>query len=185
MPAADRRQQMLETAVRMVREEGVAALTLARVAQACGVTKPIAYQHFGSREGLLSELYGQLGAEHEGAALAALREGREGRLERAEVARAIGTAYLDCTLENGPLYNAISAALVVSGEDHRMVRVDFAKRYAAALEGFVRADAEVVYGFTVAFLGAGEHLAESVLGGELGRAGAIGILATLLLAAPA
>jgi AcrR family transcriptional regulator len=52
-----RHNQLLEVAYAMIRSEGTDALTLARVAERAGVSKPIAYGHFGTRSGLLSALY--------------------------------------------------------------------------------------------------------------------------------
>ena len=57
MSKDQRRAQLLETAAVIVRAEGTDALTLARLAEQAGVTKPIAYEHFGTRAGLLIALY--------------------------------------------------------------------------------------------------------------------------------
>ena len=54
-----RREQMLETARRIVREEGTDLLTLGYLAERAGVSKPIAYEHFETRSGLLIALYKQ------------------------------------------------------------------------------------------------------------------------------
>ena len=182
MTGPHRRQQMLLAAGEIVRERGVHVLTLARLAQVCGVTKPIAYQHFGSREHLLAALYEQLGADHEAAAFAALDVDRPDRPDAATTARTLSTAYVDCVLESGQLYAAISAALRASGAD-QTVRISFAHRYAAALSKFIHADDQSVFGYTVAFLGAGEHLCEAVVKGDLSRTRAIATLEEMLLAA--
>ena len=52
MPKEQRRIQLLETASAIVRAGGTDALTLAHLAEQAGVTKPIAYEHFGTRAGL-------------------------------------------------------------------------------------------------------------------------------------
>ena len=57
LPRDERRRQLLETAAAIVRAEGTDALTLARVAEQAGVTKPVAYEHFETRAGLLVALY--------------------------------------------------------------------------------------------------------------------------------
>ncbi|MBC8136296.1 MAG: helix-turn-helix transcriptional regulator, partial [Fibrella sp.] len=56
MSKAQRREQLLQVAYEIIRSEGTDELTLARVAEQAGVTKPIAYEHFGSRSGLLIAL---------------------------------------------------------------------------------------------------------------------------------
>ena len=60
LPRNDRRAQLLSVALEIVRAEGTDALTLARVAEQAGVSKPIAYTHFSTRSGLLAALYEHL-----------------------------------------------------------------------------------------------------------------------------
>ncbi|WIX82750.1 helix-turn-helix domain-containing protein [Amycolatopsis carbonis] len=47
----ERHGQVLDTAAAVVGTEGADALTLARVAEQAGVTKPIVYGHFETRAG--------------------------------------------------------------------------------------------------------------------------------------
>ena len=53
----DRLRQLLDMSWRVIRDEGTDALTLGRLAERAGVTKPVVYDHFGTREGLLTALY--------------------------------------------------------------------------------------------------------------------------------
>jgi AcrR family transcriptional regulator len=50
-------RQLLDVAWQLVREEGTEALTLGRLAERAGVTKPVVYDHFVTRAGLLAALY--------------------------------------------------------------------------------------------------------------------------------
>src|SRR5215217_7313161 len=52
-----RRAQLLDVAYAVIKREGTDALTLARLAEHAGVSKPIAYNHFGTRAGLLAALF--------------------------------------------------------------------------------------------------------------------------------
>lgn len=52
-----RTRQLLEVAWSLIGSEGTDALSLGRLAEAAGVTKPVVYDHFGSRNGLLVALY--------------------------------------------------------------------------------------------------------------------------------
>jgi AcrR family transcriptional regulator len=52
LPKEQRREQLLDTALAIVREQGTDAITLSYVAERAGVSKPIAYGHFGTRAGL-------------------------------------------------------------------------------------------------------------------------------------
>ncbi|MDI6936611.1 TetR/AcrR family transcriptional regulator, partial [Serratia sp. Se-PFBMAAmG] len=53
----ERREQLISTAWNLVRSHGSDALTLGRVAVEAGVSKPVVYEHFGTRHGLLAALY--------------------------------------------------------------------------------------------------------------------------------
>lgn len=52
LPAAERRGTILEAGGRLFGAYGYEATTVEEVAAAAGVTKPIVYRHFGSKEGL-------------------------------------------------------------------------------------------------------------------------------------
>jgi len=56
MSGAERRVQLLDTAREIIRGEGVGALTMTRLADAAGVTKPIVYKHFRNSEDVLIEI---------------------------------------------------------------------------------------------------------------------------------
>ncbi|WP_433203431.1 TetR/AcrR family transcriptional regulator [Nocardia sp. CA-107356] len=53
---ADRREQLLDAALRIVAEEGFTSVSIAAVAERGGVTRPVVYDSFGSRDELLEEL---------------------------------------------------------------------------------------------------------------------------------
>lgn len=52
LPAAQRREQLLDTAVGLFAEKGFAGATTAELAKAAGVTEPIIYRHFVSKKDL-------------------------------------------------------------------------------------------------------------------------------------
>jgi AcrR family transcriptional regulator len=56
LPAARRRRQLLEVALRVFAEQGFYVTSMSDIAEAAGVTKPVLYQHFASKR----ELYGQI-----------------------------------------------------------------------------------------------------------------------------
>ncbi|WP_042832036.1 helix-turn-helix domain-containing protein, partial [Xanthomonas citri] len=49
--------QLLDVARQLAHQEGTDALSLGRLAEAAGITKPTVYDHFGTRQGLLAALY--------------------------------------------------------------------------------------------------------------------------------
>lgn len=52
LPAAKRREQLLDTAVTLFAERGFAGATTSELAKAAGVTEPIIYRHFKSKKDL-------------------------------------------------------------------------------------------------------------------------------------
>ena len=56
MPRAQRRAQLLELATRVFTEKGFQATSMDDIAAAAGVTKPVLYQHFDSKERLYVEV---------------------------------------------------------------------------------------------------------------------------------
>jgi AcrR family transcriptional regulator len=52
VPRADREQQILDAAVQGFAERGYAHASMAAIAQRAGISKPLIYEYFGSKEGL-------------------------------------------------------------------------------------------------------------------------------------
>jgi len=52
MTSADRREQLIRVARTLFAERGVDAVSVEEIAAAANVSKPIVYQHFGSKDGL-------------------------------------------------------------------------------------------------------------------------------------
>lgn len=61
LPAAERRQQLLDVALEAFSQQGFSATSMNDIAEAAGVTKPVLYQHFGSKRDLYLELLRDLG----------------------------------------------------------------------------------------------------------------------------
>ena len=61
LPAAERRQQLLDVAVTTFSEQGYRNTSMNDIAEAAGVTKPVLYQHFSSKRELVLELLSELG----------------------------------------------------------------------------------------------------------------------------
>jgi len=52
MSSAARREQIIATAVRVFAERGIEGTSVEELAANAGVSKPLIYEHFGSKEGL-------------------------------------------------------------------------------------------------------------------------------------
>lgn len=61
LPAAERRQQLLDVAVTTFSKQGYSNTSMNDIADAAGVTKPVLYQHFSSKRALFLELLRELG----------------------------------------------------------------------------------------------------------------------------
>lgn len=115
----DRRRQLLATAWRMIGESGADALSLGRLAEQAGITKPVVYDHFGTRAGLLAALYSDFDERQSvtfDAALAASDDSLDAK------AAVIADCYVECVLRQGREIPAILAALAGSPEMERLKR---------------------------------------------------------------
>ncbi|WCE30073.1 TetR/AcrR family transcriptional regulator [Vibrio sp. SCSIO 43137] len=104
----ERREQLLSVAVSIIRERGTDALTLARVAEEAGVTKPIAYNHFESKENLLRQIYQNIDIR----LIESIRLAQETKSNSVQDTIAIlCESYINCMMKNGEIYELTVAAL--------------------------------------------------------------------------
>lgn len=108
-----RHRQLMDTAWKLIREEGTDALTLGRLAEQSGVTKPVVYDHFGTRTGLLAALYREFDDRQTALLEAALTASKPTLADRARV---IAKAFVDCVLIQGREIPGVVAALAGSPE---------------------------------------------------------------------
>jgi len=163
----DRQRQLIETAWRIVGEEGTDALTLGHLAERAGVTKPVVYSHFVTRNGLLIALYRDFdGREY--AIMEAALDGSEGTL--AGKAGAIASSYVDCVLTQGREIPGVVAALAGSPELAAVKRdcdLIFLERCQALLAPFAGGRTIPTAGLR-AMLGAAEGLSHAAATDEIG-----------------
>lgn len=183
MAKDERRRQLLDTALVIVREEGTEALTLARLAERAGVTKPIAYEHFGTRTGLLIALFRDYDDRTTEAVRAALASG--GSTPRV-VAAILSAAYMDSCLSMGPEVSAIFDALSASAETEdfrRSFREFLVGEFRSAFAPFVKLSNRTGRALLIGILGAAETLAEEASARRLSRNEAIAALTRIMLGA--
>lgn len=63
LPAERRRRQLIEVALSVFAEKGFHVTSMSDIAQAAGVTKPVLYQHFGSKRELYAELLTEVSSQ--------------------------------------------------------------------------------------------------------------------------
>lgn len=177
-----RREQLLDTAMAIVKDAGADALTLGALAERAGVSKPIAYEHFGTRSGLLIELYRRIDARQVRLFQAALDRAPR-RL--ADVARLMGEAYMQCYQTVGPEWHAISAALRGSDEMDAVQRElldGYVDLYRKALAPFSDLSPKELHLRCVGIIGAAEAISRVMVRGKVTEARASDALRALIVA---
>ncbi|ELJ8601693.1 TetR/AcrR family transcriptional regulator [Vibrio diabolicus] len=104
----ERYNQLLDLAFEMVREQGTDALTLISLAKKAGVTKPITYNHFSTRQALLYALYRRCD-EALSFQMDRLITNQSICLQDAVIVYV--SSYINCTETNGKVYDDIVSAL--------------------------------------------------------------------------
>ncbi|UXY11908.1 TetR/AcrR family transcriptional regulator [Kosakonia sp. ML.JS2a] len=121
----DRYTQLVEVAWQIIRDEGTEALTLGHLAERAGVTKPVVYDHFTSRSGLLAALYREYD-QRQNQKMDDVISRTEATPEK--LAAVIATAYIECVLLQGREMPSVLAALAGTPELEKIRReyaVDF------------------------------------------------------------
>lgn len=180
LPKAERRAQLLESARELIRTDGTDQLTLGRLADRAGVTKPVVYDHFGDRTGVLTELYREFESHQQQELRTALRRSRS---DLPSIARLIAGAHLSCCLAEGRELADVVDALSGSSALTR-VRQEGEDAYLA----ICRQTLEPVVGpvddaALHAIIGAGDALARRALDGDVSSGRAVTLLAGMICAA--
>jgi AcrR family transcriptional regulator len=162
----ERHRQLLGVAWRLAREEGTDALTLPRMANESGVTKPVIYDHFGTRNGLLTALYQDFDERQTAlidAAIAASVPTLEG------LARVIALSYVECVLAQGREIPGILAGLAGSPEleavkrEYQLVFIEKCRKVLAPFLGTAGVEPAGFWGM----LGAADGLSHAAACGEI------------------
>lgn len=176
----ERRRQLLDTALLIVRDEGADRLTLGHLAVSAGVSKPVVYDHFSTRSGLLIELYKSIDMEQANALQNALTTGERSLEKTVEV---LATTYIHCYADTSGEWHAVGAALAGSEEKDAV--------YQELLEGYVQLFATVLKPHCtlapdelerrcVGLIGAGEALSAAMVRGNSSEAEAAEAFTSLI-----
>ncbi|MFC3895169.1 TetR/AcrR family transcriptional regulator [Lentzea rhizosphaerae] len=92
---ADRRQSLLDAALKLVEEGGLDAVTIAALTERSGMSNGSIYHHFGSRAGVFAQLY----ADSYARCVAAMRPALSAR-PASDVVRDLVLRYLDWVTAN-------------------------------------------------------------------------------------
>lgn len=177
----DRHRQLIDTAWGLVRREGTDSLSLGRLSEEAGVTKPVVYDHFGTRAGLLAALYQEYDARQTILMDEALANAPQQLVARAGV---IATCYLNCVLAQGREIPGVSAALAGSLELEQLKRgynAAFIAKCCAIFQPFAATPVPAAAFWGV--LGAAEALSGAAAIGDLTREEAQAELLAIIVAA--
>lgn len=167
LPREARRTQLLDVAYEIIKGEGTDALTLAHLAERAGVSKPIAYDHFATRAGLLAALFRTFEEDQVERMRTALDAERHSLRAVTEIAAA---GYMDCLVSSGPEYVEVCAALLAYGETkdyHQESRDYFVEQYRRVFSPFVTLDDPTGRAVLTGLVGAAEALAREAYSGVI------------------
>jgi AcrR family transcriptional regulator len=180
LPKEDRRRQLLETALLIVRDEGADQLTLGNLAARAGVSKPIAYDHFGTRAGLLIELYKMRHGQQAHALETALTTVPRGRDETVDI---LAASYIHASVEMCREWQAVGAALAGSEETeivHRELLDSYVDLFTTLLGPHSTLPSSQLRLHCVGVIGAGEAILAAIARGISTEAEAAKAFASLI-----
>lgn len=163
---AERRRQLLNAALMIVREEDADRLTLGHLAVRAGVSKPVVYDHFSTRSGLLIALYTWIDTER----VNAFRDAMSGTtLTTQETVRVLASAYIQCAADNTDEFYAVGAALAGSNEKAAVFQElldNCVQMFIAVLKPHTTLSATELERRCTGLVGAGEALSGAVVRGR-------------------
>jgi AcrR family transcriptional regulator len=177
---SERRVQLLDVARAIVRAEGTDALTLATLAERAGVTRPITYEHFETRSGLLVALARAIDDRQVALLLEDLKQAGP---KLTDIARVAANGYMRCVIEIGQEWQSITAALRADSEMDRAqheILDRYADIYCDAFAKCTNLSKPTLRRRCVAIVGAAEALARELHMGELDERTAATTLRSLM-----
>jgi AcrR family transcriptional regulator len=177
---AERRRQLLDVALRIVREEGADRLTLGHLATRAGVSKPVAYDHFSTRSGLLIELYRWIDLERVNAFRDAMAVSEQHLEERVRV---LAAAYVHCAADKTDEFHAVGAALAGSEEKAAVFQElldNSVRMFVSVLRPHSTLPPAELERRCIGLVGAGEALSAALVRGTFSENDAADVFASLI-----
>ncbi|MDU4093571.1 MAG: TetR/AcrR family transcriptional regulator [Pantoea sp.] len=177
---AERRQQLLDTALLIVKEENADRLTLGHLAARAGVSKPVVYDHFATRSALLIELYRWIDMERISTFTEAMATTP---LSMQETVQALASAYIQCASDNTDEFHAVGAALAGSEEKAAVFQElldNCVAMFVSVLTPHVNMSPRALQQCCVGLVGAGEALSVALTRERLNQSEAVTAFALLI-----
>lgn len=177
---ADRHHQLLTTALDVIRTQGADALTLGHLATRAGVSKPVVYDHFGSRSGLLIDLYRWIDGER----IETFRQAMAAtRRDRDETIACLADAYIRCAADLTGEFHIVGAALAGSADKANVYDelLDQAvAMFVSVLRPLTKLSDDAATRLCIGLVGAGEGLSAAIVRDKLTEADAIAVFAGMI-----
>lgn len=173
--------QLLDISWKLIRDEGTDALTLGRIAEDAGVSKPVVYDHFGTRNGLLAALYHDFDTRQTAIIDIAVAAAKSTLRDKARV---IASSYVECVLTQGREIPGVLAALNGSPElatvkrQYQQAFIEKCQKTLASFTGSRPVSLPAMW----AMLGAAESLSHAAVAGDITEVQAIDELLHTILA---
>lgn len=146
LPAAERREQLLDVAMTVFSEQGYYGASMNDVASLAGVTKPVLYQHFPSKRDLYVELVEGVSRQLGDQITAAVRGNAEPRLQAEAALRAYFTYVEQNQREFQLLFGSGAPRAEEFGSGSRLVEDHMAGTIAELLDHRIDGDVRVLVG---------------------------------------
>lgn len=180
LPKAQRRQQLLERARLIVREEGADRLTLGNLAERAGISKPVVYDHFPTRSALLIELYRWL----DKARVDTFRDlMADGDHSPEKTIGLLAESFIHCAADTGGEVHAIGASLVGSEEKAAVLEELFdycVQMFVSVLQPHSTLPPDELERRCIGLVGGGEALAGATVRGNGTEEDAVTAFASLI-----
>lgn len=177
---AERRQQLLDTALLIVREENADRLTLGHLAARAGVSKPVVYDHFATRSELLIELYRWIDTERVRTFTEAMTTSGRSLEDTVQV---LASAYIQCAADKADEFHSVGAALAGSEEKAAVFQElldNCVAMFVAVLTPHVNMSPPSLQRCCIGLVGAGEALSVALTRGRLKPTEAVAAFASLI-----
>ncbi len=177
---AERRQQLLDTALLIVREENADRLTLGHLAVRAGVSKPVVYDHFATRSTLLIQLYRWIDMERVRTFTEAMSATPRSQQETVQM---LASAYIHCAADKTDEFHAVGAALAGSEEKAVVFQElldNCVAMFASILTPHVNMTPQSLQQCCIGLVGAGEALSVALTRGRLKETEAVTAFASLI-----
>lgn len=177
---ADRQRQLLATALEVIRSEGADRLTLGHLASCAGVSKPVVYDHFASRSGLLIALYRWIDSERIETFRRAMAASNR---DRDETIACLADAYIRCAADLTGEFHIVGAALAGSPEKadvYDELLDQSVAMFVSVLRPFTAVSDDAATRLCIGLVGAGEGLSAAIVRGKLAEADGIAAFAHII-----